>query len=70
MHSFENGCLQPRRLKRQHVDAIGCCTFLGGPISMFVLDIVQISVGALHPFAPSPPPPPATDLLTGATVLI
>lgn len=54
MHSFENGCFQPRRLKRQHVDAIGCCTFLSGPISMFVFDIVQIPSACIAPICIPP----------------
>lgn len=31
--------------QRQHVDAVRCRTFFGGPICMFVVDILEVPSG-------------------------
>ena len=43
---FENQLLQAMAVQqRQHVDAVGCLTYYGGLIDIFVFDILQIPSG-------------------------
>jgi hypothetical protein len=55
MHKFLKMNFFQLARQRQHVDAVGCRTFFGGLICMFVVDILQVPsgcnrlvVGAVH----------------------